>query len=139
MRPSGSLPASLLCGEVGVALGVGDEDRRAADFEGVVDFGGLVAIVERRGDEAGAVAGEVVDEQRAAIGQQRGDAVARLEAEGEIVGGEARRGGVELAPGPAAFVRDERQVVGLRGEADGEDVGEDDRLGRAAGRRWAWR
>jgi hypothetical protein len=108
---------------------VGDEDARAADFEGVVDFGGLVAVVQGRGDEAGAVAGEVVDEECAAVGEERGDAVAGLEAKGEVVGGEAAGGGVELAPGPAAFVRDEGEIVGFGGEAEGEDFGEGDGVG----------
>ncbi len=80
------------------------------------------------------MAGEVVDEQCAAVRQERRHAIARLEAEGEVVGSESAGGGVELAPGPAAFVRDEREVVGLGGEAHGEDFGELDRLGeRRAG------
>ena len=80
MRPSGNCRRAALCGEVVIALGVGHESRRAADFERVIDFRRLVAIVERRGDEPGFEAGQVVDDECAAIRQQRRDAVARLEA-----------------------------------------------------------
>ena len=65
-------------GEVGIALGVGHENRRAADFERMIDLRSLIAVVERRGNEPRFVAGEIVDDERAAIRQQRGDAVARL-------------------------------------------------------------
>ena len=68
-------------GEVVVALGVGDEDSRAADLQGMIDFGRLVAIVERRCDEAGAQTAKIVGDERDAIGQEGRDAVAGSKAE----------------------------------------------------------
>ena len=113
-------------GEVVVALGVCDEDRGAADFQRVIDLGRLVAIVERRCDQAGPQAAEIVGDERAAIGQERRDAVARLKSKFQIVCGEALRDGVELAPRPAAFVRDEGRLIGLGLQADGEELAERD-------------
>jgi hypothetical protein len=50
-------------------------------------------------------------DQGDAVRHQRGDAVARLQAEGEIVGGEAVGAILELAPGPAALERQNRRSV----------------------------
>ena len=51
------------------------------------------------------------------------------EPEAQIVRGQPAGRGVELAPGPAALVRHQRELVGLRGEARGEHVAELDALG----------
>ena len=71
--------------QVLVSLGVGDDHCGAADFQCVIDFRRLVAIVERSGDEPRFNAGEVMNNQCPAIGKERCDAVARLEPQLQVV------------------------------------------------------
>lgn len=66
----------LAGGERVVPLGMRDQQRRRADFERMTDFRRLVAIVERCGDQSGLEACQVVNQQRAAVGEQRGHAIA---------------------------------------------------------------
>ena len=79
-----------------------DNHDGAADLQGVIDFWRLVAIVERRGYEPHADAGEVMDDQLPAVGQQRSDAVAGLEPQRQVARPKAARRLVQLVPGPLA-------------------------------------
>ena len=62
------------------ALDVRDQRRRVAHLERVVDLGRRVPVVQRRGDEPGLEAREVVDDQADPVRHQRRDPVARLRA-----------------------------------------------------------
>jgi hypothetical protein len=44
-----------------------DDRTRLADGERVIDFRRRITIIERRGDETGALAGEIMSEQKGAV------------------------------------------------------------------------
>ena len=79
--------------------------------------------------EARLQAGEVVDDQLGAVRHQRGDVVARLQTEGEVVAGEPGGGGVEFAPRELAVGGDEGRRIGIAGEVFVEEAGEFDFVG----------
>ena len=113
-------------GEVVGALRVRHDRARAADLERVVDLAGCVAVVERRGDESGTEAREVVHEQEDAVRHQRRDAVAGLEPEGDVVARQPVGGGLELAPRHLVGRARHRDRVGLGVETDAERVAQVD-------------
>ena len=131
MTPWGRRALSFAGGDVVVAIGVVQQQRGAADFEGVIDFRRHVAIVERRGHEPCFEAGQIVNDERRAIGHERRDAIAGREAEREILRGEAVADVVELPPGHLRFVRDKGQVVWFRLEPVRQEVA--DRMGLREG------
>src|SRR6476660_8219585 len=74
-----------------VPLGVRDYERRTADVQSMIDLWSLVAVVKRRRHKSGLDAGQIMNDQRAAIRQQRGHAIARSEAHRQILFGKPRR------------------------------------------------
>ncbi len=72
-------------------LDVGEQRLGAAHLERVVDLAEGVAVVERRDDQPGLEAGEVVDDQVDPVRHQRRDPVARLQPEPAVAAGQARR------------------------------------------------
>ncbi len=105
----------LARGEILGPLGVGDDPDGAADREGVVDLAVRVAVVERDGDEAGAEAGQVVDQQGRPVRHQRRKPVPALELGGV---GRGERGGprLQLLPAELVLSRDDRHGSRLGGE-----------------------
>jgi hypothetical protein len=96
---------------------VGEQQRRPAHREGVIDLGRGVSVVERRRDESGAQTGEIVDHQLEAVGHQRRDAVARGEAEAQVARGEATARLLEVGPAELPVEGRQRQGVGVPVEA----------------------
>ena len=122
-------PASSLGGDVLGPLDVGEQDAGAAHLQRVIDLGGRVAVVQRRRDQPRPEAGEVVDDEVDPVRHQRGDPIARLEAEPAVAAGQRRARPVELAPGQRPAGRGDRDLVRRRVEADLQQVVE--RPGRA--------
>ena len=120
-------------GEVVGAFRVRHDRARAADLERVVDLRRRVAVVERRGDEPGPEAREVVHDEQDAVRHQRRDAVARLP-------GRAPRScepdrsarSFELAPRHPIGRARHRDRVGFGVEADTEEVAQVDRRSELA-------
>ena len=67
--------ARLARGDIARALGMGEDDLGAAHFKGMVDLWRRLAVVERRQDQSRLEAGEVMDEERGAVGHQRCHAI----------------------------------------------------------------
>ena len=101
-----------------------EDDPGGADIEGVVDLRRGVAIIERGQHQPGLEAGEVVDEQRGTVRHERRHAVARLQAERQIVGREPAGRLVEVRPRPHALHGDQRRLVGAIVHPDLQQFGE---------------
>lgn len=101
-------------GDVSVTLRMMQEQRGTTDLQGMIDLRRHVPIVERRRHQAGFQAGEVVNDERRAIGHQRRDAVAGLQTKREILIRQPGTEFIELSPTQARRGRDERQIVGFR-------------------------
>jgi hypothetical protein len=113
-RPQREAGGELGGGDVGGALGVGDQRPRPGHAERVVDLARRVAVVQRRRDQSGLEAGEVVDDQRDPVRHQRGDAVADRQAQLPVAAGQPRALRLELAPGHRQRHRDDRRLLRRR-------------------------
>lgn len=92
--------ACLTRGKIAGAIGVGEDDLGAAHLERVVDLGRRVAIVQRRHDEAGFEAGEIMRDEGDAVRHQGRHAVAGLKPEGKIMSRKPVGAALKLGPGP---------------------------------------
>ncbi len=108
----------LARGDIGGAFGMGQNDARPAHLKGMIDLGRRITVVQRRHDQAGLEAGEVMGDQRGAIRHQRRHAVAGLETKREIVAGKPVRALLELGPRPGLLQRHQRRLARAMLQAD---------------------
>src|SRR5262249_41274690 len=105
-------------------LGVRDQQRRTAYFQSMIDLRGLVAVVERRRGKPRLEAGQIMNKERPAVGQQRGHTVALSEAQRQILPGQPSRSLVQFPPRPTSFQGAQRRLVRLGFQANLEQTRE---------------